>query len=248
MDASASEAQQITEAGWVEPTETRKPRGAAPARERDALMVVLTALTGATDAIAFLRLGNVFTSVMTGNMVLLGTGIGEGRLVTLEHTATAVAAFILGTIVGARIAGRPRDDDGIWPRPITMALLAELVLFLAVAVTWWSTGSHPAGGTQTALLAASAVGLGIQSSAVLRLNVSGLSTTYLTGTLTTVVQSLTTTRSIRGNGRALCVLAALIIGAAIGAFLAVRAPELAPLVAPVILASVILVAGRRLKA
>src|SRR5690348_14022958 len=45
---------------------------AAPApsgiRVRDGLMIALTLLTGAADATTFIKLGGVFTSVMTGNM------------------------------------------------------------------------------------------------------------------------------------------------------------------------------------
>ena len=115
-----------------------------------------------------------------------------------------------------------------------------------MAVGWWASGSHPAGVTQTAVLAASALALGIQSSAVLRLNVSGLSTTYLTGTLTTLVQTLTTKRRLKGAGRSLCLLIALITGAAIGALLAVRVPAAAPLVPLVILTAVIAVAESKI--
>ena len=41
---------------------------------RDRLTAVLTFGTGAMDTMAFLGLGGVFTSVMTGNMVLVGVG------------------------------------------------------------------------------------------------------------------------------------------------------------------------------
>ena len=37
-----------------------------PARCRDALVVVLTLTTGALDAVSYLRLGKVFSSVITG--------------------------------------------------------------------------------------------------------------------------------------------------------------------------------------
>jgi uncharacterized membrane protein YoaK (UPF0700 family) len=77
---------------------------------------------------------------------------------------------------------------------------------------------------------------------VLRLNVSGLSTTYLTGTLTTLVQSLTTTRRLKGGGRSLCLLLALVCGAAIGAALAVQVPAAAPAVPLLVLPVVIGVA------
>jgi len=43
-------------------------RGAA----RDGLLVLLTLTTGAVDASCFLHLGHVFSSVVTGNLILLG--------------------------------------------------------------------------------------------------------------------------------------------------------------------------------
>jgi uncharacterized membrane protein YoaK (UPF0700 family) len=216
------------------------PRRAAQLRLRDRLVVALALVTGATDAIAFIRLGGVFTSVMTGNMVLLGMGVGRGEAALLAHTGIAVAAFIAGTVLGARIAEAPRSDDPLWPRRLSLALTAEFVLFLATAVCWWAVGSQPHGAVQSTLLAGDALALGVQSSAVLRLNVSGLSTTYLTGTLTTLVQSLTTKRRTGAHARSLSLLIALIAGATLGAALAVRCPAAAPLIALVILPIVVL--------
>ena len=218
------------------------PARTAPARTRDGLTIALTLVTGATDAVAFTRLGSVFTSVMTGNMVLLGIAVGRGELSALEHTGLAVVSFIIGTVAGAHIAGSPRADDPVWPRPISRALGVELAIFVAVAIGWWASGSQPAGITQSAALAGCALALGIQSSAVLRLNVSGLSTTYLTGTLTTLVQTVTTTRRLKGGGRSLCLLTALIAGAAIGTLLAIRVPPAAPLVSLLIVSAVIVIA------
>lgn len=218
------------------------PRQATHAGLRDRLVVALAFVTGATDAIGFVSLGGVFTSVMTGNMVLLGMGVGRGGIALLEHTGIALAAFIAGTILGARIAQAPQPDDPVWPQRLTLALVAEFVLFLAAAVCWWTVGSHPRGMIQSALLAADALALGLQSSAVLRLNVSGLSTTYLTGTLTTLIQSHTTNRRTAANTRSLCLLLALIGGAALGTALALHWPAAAPLVALVILPVVIVCA------
>jgi uncharacterized membrane protein YoaK (UPF0700 family) len=215
---------------------------AAQARIRDALTIALTLVTGATDAIAFTRLGGTFTSVMTGNMVLLGVAVGRVELVSFEHVGLAVLAFIAGTVAGAHIAGAPRADDPVWPRQLSVALGVELAIFAAVAVGWWASGSDPTGLLQSVALAASAFALGIQSSAVLRLNVSGLSTTYLTGTLTTLVQTVTTTRRLKGGGRSLCLLIALVSGAAIGTVLASRVPVAAPVVPLLILTTVIGVA------
>jgi len=45
-------------------------------RRRHSLVVVLTFDTGCADATGFLALGGAFSSVMTGNMVLLGLSAG----------------------------------------------------------------------------------------------------------------------------------------------------------------------------
>src|SRR4051794_27739019 len=222
------------------PSDTALHRRTAHACLRDQLVIALALITGATDAIAFVRLGGVFTSVMTGNMVLLGMGVGRGQAALLEHTGIALAAFITGTVLGARIAGAPRSDDLVWPRRFTAALTTEFGILLIAAVGWWAVGSQPRGTMQSVLLMADALALGVQSSAVLRLNVSGLSTTYLTGTLTTLVQSLTTNRRTATDARSLSLLLALVAGAALGAVLAVHHPATAPTVALVILPAVVL--------
>lgn len=78
------------------------------------------------------------------------------------------------------------------------------------------------------MLALNAVALGLQSSAIQRFGVSGLSTTYLTGTLTSTMVHLATRRPIRHVALNLQLLAALIIGAAAGGALATYAMRFAP--------------------
>ena len=51
---------------------------------RDMLVVVLTVTTGGVDAAAFLHLGHVFSSVITGTMVLLGVAAGTHDAVLAE--------------------------------------------------------------------------------------------------------------------------------------------------------------------
>lgn len=214
----------------------------ARTRTRDALLITLTLLTGATDATTFTKLGSVFTSVMTGNMVIMGLSIGRGDLSAFGHAALAVASYIVGTVVGSRIVGQPRTDDRMWPAALTAALLVELALFVVVSAGWWGAHSDPTGAVQTTLLILSTLALGIQSSAVLRLNLTGMSTTYLTGTLTTVVHAFVIQRRFQGNGRSVAVLCALVAGAAIGGLLALRLPVAAPIVPLAVLTGVIVTA------
>jgi uncharacterized membrane protein YoaK (UPF0700 family) len=197
---------------------------------RQRLVVLLAITSGATDAIGFLALGGAFTSVMTGNMVLLGLSAAEHDGTLASHTAAAIVCFVAGCAIGARIAGTPRADDPIWPRAVTRALAVESVVLLAYAVAWWGSGSHPRGALQLGLLVVNAIGVGIQSSTVQRFGVSGLSTTYLTGTLTTVVIHLVSGRPARHVSRSVQVLGGLIGGAALAGVLVLHAPVAAPVV------------------
>ena len=90
-------------------------------RVRDTLMVFLAINSGATDAIAFLCLGGAFTSVMTGNMVLLGVSASRLDSSLAVHTGAAIIYFVAGCAVGTRIAGNARPDDPVWPRSVTVA-------------------------------------------------------------------------------------------------------------------------------
>jgi uncharacterized membrane protein YoaK (UPF0700 family) len=209
-----------------------------PERQRDALVVLLTFVTGAVDAIGFTRLGGVFTSVMTGNMVLLGVSAGKGDVSLAIHTGVAFIAFVLGGLAGARVARHATKDQDFWPRPILTALVLELGVLGVFAIWWESVAGAPTGAAQYAMLGVNAVALGIQSAAVLRFGISGLSTTYLTGTLTQLVASLTK-RQEPVHGRNVVILLALIIGAGLGASVALYVPRLAPAVPIVVLAFVV---------
>lgn len=200
-----------------------------PLRRRDGLVVILTVVTGAVDAIGLLRLGGVFTSVMTGNMVLLGLAAAQHDASIAIHTGVAFLTYVLGSFVGARVAGHAEDGDRLWPRPIVHALMLELSL-IAIFTIWWEAASAaPGTSLEYVLLSLNAIALGIQSSAVLRFGIHGLSTTYLTGTLTQFIAGLTK-RGAPLQVRSAFILLGLISGSAAGATMVVYAPRLAPLV------------------
>jgi uncharacterized membrane protein YoaK (UPF0700 family) len=199
-------------------------------RARARLVVVLAVTSGATDAIGFLALGSAFTSVMTGNMVLLGVGAADRDGALLLACTVAILSFVAGAAVGARIAGEAQPGDAVWPRAVSIALWVELALFAAFAAGWWLLGSAPDGTWLLPLLGLNAAALGLQSSAIQRFGVSGLSTTYLTGTLTTVTIRLSRGQGLRTVGHALTILAGLVVGAGIGTVLVRLAPVAVPAV------------------
>jgi uncharacterized membrane protein YoaK (UPF0700 family) len=89
---------------------------------RDLAAVALAVTSGATDAIGFLALGGVFTSVLTGNMVMLGISVGRADSALAGHVAVAVVSYIAGCALGARIAGTATADDPTWAPAVTRAL------------------------------------------------------------------------------------------------------------------------------
>ncbi len=209
-----------------------------PERTRDALIILLTLVTGSIDAIGFTRLGGVFTSVMTGNMVLLGVAAGRGSVSLAIHTGIAFAGYVAGSVLGARVAGHAEKNDHLWPRTILKALFLELLVLCVFAVWWELVSAAPIGTEEYAMLSVNAVALGVQSAAVLRFGISGLSTTYLTGTLTQFVAGVAK-RKDPISGRSAFILLALIVGAGIGAVLAVHQPRYAPAFPIVVLAFVV---------
>lgn len=196
---------------------------------RNRLVVVLAVTSGAADALGFLALGSAFTSVMTGNMVLFGVATAHGDVSGMLLTSVAIGAFVAGAAIGTRVAGSPVSGDPVWPPAVTRALGIELVLFTGVGIAWWALGSEPPSSAYLPLLAVSAAALGLQSSAIQRFGVSGLSTTYLTGTLTTVVIRLTSGHGFRAVQHSAVILLGLVVGAGLMGALIASVPVLVPL-------------------
>ena len=178
---------------------------------RDSLVVLLTLTTGAVDAASFLALGTVFSSVITGNLVLLGVAAGTGRAELAVHSGVAMAGYVAGVAAGAPLAARRHPAAGTWPPSVTITLAVELVILIAFSVGWELAGARPAGGGQLALVAVLAAAMGLQAAAVRRLG--QMSTTYLTSTLTALVAGLMTGSKPDGAARSVGVLFTIIIGA-----------------------------------
>jgi uncharacterized membrane protein YoaK (UPF0700 family) len=207
----------------------RQPSGEAPRkaiRFRDSLVVVLALTTGAVDAASYLRLGKVFSSVSTGNLALLGISAGQRNAGLAVNAGLALAGYGLGVLVGGALAGTPEKDQPTWPRSVTVTLAAELLLLAAFSGGWLAADGHPSGGPRLALLGAAAAGMGMQAAAVRRLG--PMSTTYLTSTLTGLLEALAIRRWPSEWQRSTGVLAAFAAGAVLGGLAALQAPAAVP--------------------
>jgi uncharacterized membrane protein YoaK (UPF0700 family) len=180
----------------------------------------------------------VFTANMTGNLVLLGIAIGQGQLVGSIRSVIAFAAFVLGVLVGVRVTSRI-EPTAVWPRSATLALLGELGLLLGLLAGWEITGGRPGAVALDILIALSAGAMGIQTAAARRLGVVGVTTTFVTGMLTSLIAELAAV----GPGRVhktiwAATLACMLIGAALGAAAFVAWRPGAPFVAVLLVAAV----------
>jgi len=198
--------------------------GRAPERRlRDTLVVLLGITTGVADATAFLALGKVFSSVMTGNLVLLGVGAASRDPREALRAGLAIAGYVAGVLAGVPIAARPGRRRA-WPVGVTVTLAAEACVLLTFAAVWELTTRR--GAASIALLLLLAAAMGMQAAAVQRLG--QMSSTYLTGTLTSVIAGLVTRRRSPGRARDIGVMVAVIAGALAGGLLVRFGPGWVP--------------------
>ncbi|MFG1992216.1 DUF1275 family protein [Actinoplanes sp. NPDC048988] len=160
-------------------------------RER-AGIALLAATAGSVDLLALTVLGGAFASIITGNLVTLGYGLGAADAARIIPVAIAVTAYGIGVLIWRFL-----------PRTVIVPLLAELALLAVVA---GGLLTDPGAGVRRALLAVAAVAMGGQSVVGLRLRAS---TTYMTGALATAL-----TGDPRKAGPVLLQLASLVAGAA----------------------------------
>ena len=76
------------------------------------LLVLLCLVTGFVDATCYIALGRVFVANMTGNVVLLGFAIGGAPGLSASGSLAALGAFVVGSILGGRIAHHYRAHRG----------------------------------------------------------------------------------------------------------------------------------------
>jgi len=221
------------------------------------IAILLTFASGASDVTSFTRLGNVFTSVMTGNMTVFGLSLARGSVSLAAHTAVAFAGYVAGVAAGTRLAWHHTErrkpapaataPGGDWPPHITLTLLAEVTLFAGVVVGWELTGSKPAGTAQYVILGVAACAMGIQSAAVVHMGLGNVSTTYLTGTLTGLVSAIARPDGKRAGFRRPGVLVGLVAGAVLAGVLLANAPAVVPLLPLAAVVAVVLLGSRKIR-
>jgi uncharacterized membrane protein YoaK (UPF0700 family) len=169
-------------AATADPAPT-SPTTALRWQEHTAFLVAITAAAAWLDTLAFVHLGKVFLSFMSGNLLFLGIATGQGNGALLGRAVVALAAFVAGSALGARLAGSQlvpgRPGDGM-----RRTLLVEAGLLAAFALLW-AAGTEPDGRTalSLALIVCGAGAMGVQAAVALALHLPNVATVAMTATL-----------------------------------------------------------------
>ncbi len=208
---------------------TADTTSAAQLARHDLILLGLTIVSACIDAISYLGLGKVFPANMTGNTVLLGIGLASG-----DHGGASRSATALGMFVVAAAAAGALLPERVTVRAFVTVLVGEVILITTLCGWWLGFGADsPDGALRYGLIALAGATMGLQSGLMGLLDVP-VSTTYLTGTWTSL--SAGAARSLRGrrlptgaseaaHGQALVVQAIVVstyVATAMGAALAYR--------------------------
>lgn len=139
------------------------------------------------DALSYTR-AHVFTANMTGNAVLLGLAAAGPERSKAFNSLLAIAAFAVGGLIGAVVLVRMRHLDPVHDLRLGCGLEAPFAILFTVL--WCAFPNAGAWWLGCAMIASAACALGIQSVAVRRLQISGVFTTFITGTIITAIVSL----------------------------------------------------------
>ncbi len=183
--------------------------------------VLLAGVTGFVDAVAYERFLGVFVANQSGNAVFLGMAIGGSTVSTVWRPATAMVGFALGIVIGQLTRLRVRG-----PRLGAWLLVCELALLLGVLAIEGPIDRAQLvhGGDGVALILLTSMAMGVQTEVIRRVAGTAVATTYQTGAIAHVGEAVSRLVSRAARLREeravvilLLVLAAYVVGAAVGA-------------------------------
>ncbi len=181
------------------------------------LMLALTFATGIVDALCYLGLDQVFTANMTGNVLILGMAIGDGKDLSLLGPVLALIGFVLGGALVGRVLA---DSHEPWSTLSTWLLAVVAAIVLAVGIVLVGAGDDPGRALTLAVTPVLGVAMGTQAAAARFIAVKDVTTIVVTGTITALaIDSPLGNGRMRSAGRRAAAVVLLVAGAAVGAVL-----------------------------
>jgi uncharacterized membrane protein YoaK (UPF0700 family) len=228
------------------PPDTHAGEPVAPLAGPLLLVVALAAVTGCLDAVSLARITHTFVGFQTGNLVLVGLGVGRRDVASAAGPAVAVLAYLGGSVLTPTLlrTGAPSERASV-RRLLSLAASLLVVNVVVVLVGAGVDGPAPTGATRYASIVVSALAMACQTPVVRRVAGVSVSSTFSTGMLTRLGQSFGALRDPALRPRELIVarvlgstVVAFVVGAIVGG-LALRAFDNGAVVAPA--ASLVLV-------
>src|SRR5215469_206159 len=102
------------------------------------IVLLFTFAAGCVDAISYLA-AHVFTANMTGNAVLLGIYVGQGKGPSATNSLIALILFIAGAVLGALLAG-PGGEKAKTADAVRGEVVVETVIPAAFAAAFLLPG------------------------------------------------------------------------------------------------------------
>jgi uncharacterized membrane protein YoaK (UPF0700 family) len=189
-------------------------------RDRDplpAMLVVLTGVTGAADAVSFLALGQVFTANMTGNIALLGFSVAGAADLSSGGHLLSLAGFVLGALAGGRLLTRLDGTPKHRWVVITATLNAGIVLLAAATAIGLAVDDTTGLAERWPTIALLATAMGVRNAMVHRLHVADLPVSVVTSTLTGLLTDSAlagheNVRPLRRAGAVVCMFLGALFG------------------------------------
>ncbi|MFC4057249.1 DUF1275 family protein [Planomonospora corallina] len=185
-----------------------------PPSRRTVALLLLTGTTGVVDAVSFLGLDQVFTAVMTGNLLFLGLGLVD-RATPVAAPLVALAAFAAGALAGHRVNGALLRRAGErWPG---FAVCGEAAVVTVAAVLALGLSGGPPRETphRFAVIAVLALAMGWRNTTVLRMGApaQALPTTVATRALAGLFMGPPPATRGRRAGTIVAIFAGAVVGA-----------------------------------
>jgi uncharacterized membrane protein YoaK (UPF0700 family) len=183
------------------------------------LLYLFTAVTGLVDAVSYIGLGHIFTANMTGNIVLLGFAFAGVPGLSALRSLTALAAFLVGAVIGGRLATTlaPLSSN----RWRMTAFGCEAAFLLGATLASIGYVSVPYDTTRLyAVIVLTGLAMGLRNATVRKIAQPDLTTTVLTLTVTGLAadSSFAGGSNPRWQRRAISILL-MFAGAFVGALL-----------------------------
>lgn len=138
------------------------------------LLLLLIAVAGGIDAIAFVGIGGVFVTNQTGNLVFLSMGVAGTHTGNTAAAATSLVCFVAGAMIGGRLLPRVRRGE-VWPSRTSTVIAVEVALIVGGALL---SGSD----TPAALVVwPMAIAMGLQAALAQRMALEHLTGGFITG-------------------------------------------------------------------